>query len=88
MVIFNPEDDRENFCDVFFEFMETFCYEYDATLKDPQDSSTQAMWIEKNNPKIFLGRFPLCDLQRHCEGIIIEAERRTLTFTYMLNHLK
>ena len=90
VVKFNPEEHRDNLFDAFCEFIDTFQYEYDAIAKDPPegDDATQAAWIEQNKRKIFLGRFASRNLQKDYEDVVSEAERRTVTFTIMVNRLK
>ena len=87
----SPEEHQNSVYEAFCDFVDEFAYEYDAIARDPPkdlNAAAQAAWIQQNKRKVFLGKFPSRNLQKHFEEAVPADQRSAMTFDNMVATLK
>lgn len=86
---FDPEACPQGAYEGFCEFVEQFCYEYEAVAKEPpKDTTDKEAWIEQNKRKLFLGKYSSRALQKEYEDCTTEEERKAMPYSGMVDKLK
>jgi len=88
-VKFDPEEPHSSLIEAFQDFVSEFRYTYDALSRDPPtnltDNAQRKTWREKDQRKVFLGRFSHRNLQKLYEEITsTDDERDNMTLDNMI----